>query len=56
MSRSIKKPEAAREVYEKFLKRYPDHQMAESARFLLKNMGKSDEEILQTIEANQSNN
>lgn len=56
LEQEYKKPEAAREVYETFLERYPDHQMAESARFLLKNMGKSDEEILQTIEANQSSN
>ena len=56
LEQEYKKPEAAREVYEKFLERYPDHQMAESARFLLKNMGKSDEEILQAIEANQSAN
>jgi len=56
LEQEYKKPEAAREVYETFLERYPDHQMAESARFLLKNMGKSDEEILQAIEANQSAN
>lgn len=56
LEQEYKKPEAAREVYEKFLERYPDHQMAESARFLLKNMGKSDEEILQAIETNQSTN
>ena len=56
LEQEYKKPEAAREVYETFLERYPDHQMAESARFLLKNMGKSDEEILQAIEATQSSN
>ena len=56
LEQEYKKPEAAREVYETFLERYPDHQMAESARFLLSNMGKSDEEILQAIEAKQPAN
>lgn len=49
--------EEARAIYTRFLAEYPDHEMAESAQFLLNNLGKSDEEILQSIEAqkNQSN-
>lgn len=42
--------EEARNIYEQFLEKYPDHEMASSAKFLLENMGKSDEEILRTIE------
>ena len=40
----------ARKIYEKFIIDYPDHEMASSAKFLLNNMGKSDEEILKDIE------
>jgi len=43
----------ARINYEAFLSKYPDHQMAESARFLLNNLGKTDEEILAEIEKNK---
>lgn len=40
----------ARSVYEEFLQKYPDHQMASSVKFLIENLGKSDEEILEFIE------
>ena len=40
----------AKATYQEFLTKYPDHQMAESAQFLLDNLGKSDEEILVEIE------
>jgi len=33
----------ARVIYEKFLAQYPDHVMAESAKFLLNNLGKTDD-------------
>ena len=46
----------ARLVYEKFLEMYPDHEMASSAKFLLSNMGKSDEEILKDIEEKRKTN
>ncbi len=45
----------AREVYTEFLIKFPEHEMAESAQFLLNNLGKSDEEILQSIESNRVN-
>jgi len=41
----------ARKIYEQFISQYPEHEMASSAKFLLNNMGKSDEEILQDIES-----
>lgn len=56
LEQEFKKPEEAKAVYNTFLERYPDHQMAESAKFLLNNLGKSDEEILEAIEAKKSNN
>ncbi|MEE9371731.1 MAG: tetratricopeptide repeat protein [Saprospiraceae bacterium] len=42
--------EEAKKIYEQFLTQYPEHEMASSAKFLLNNMGKSDEEILKEIE------
>ncbi len=46
----------AKLVYEKFLEMYPEHEMASSAKFLLSNMGKSDEEILKDIEEKRKTN
>ena len=46
----------ARLVFEKFLQMYPEHEMASSAKFLLNNMGKSDEEILKEIEEKRKAN
>lgn len=41
--------EAARAVYEEFLKKYPKDEFAESARFLLENLGKTDDELLEAL-------
>ena len=40
----------AREVYNEFLAKYPQHDLADDIEFLLENLGKTDEEILQMIE------
>ncbi|NNE25381.1 MAG: tetratricopeptide repeat protein [Saprospiraceae bacterium] len=40
----------AREVYNEFLEKYPEHDLADDIEFLLENLGKTDEEILQMIE------
>ena len=40
----------AGEVYNEFLTRYPTHEFAESAKFMLQNLGKSDEELIQMLE------
>lgn len=45
--------EAARETYERFLRLYPNNVFAESTPMLLENLGKSDEEILRQLEAQQ---
>ena len=45
---------AARPLYEQFLERYPDDEFAESARFQLRNLGKSADEIIKEFEAQQS--
>lgn len=43
----------AKEVYEAFLKKFPTHDLADDVEFLIENLGKTDEEILQMIEAKQ---
>ncbi len=40
----------AKKVYNKFLSLYPDHSFADDTEMLLKNLGKSDEEILKELE------
>lgn len=48
--------EKARQVYESFLERYPSHELADDVQFLLENLGKTDEEILQMIEERRKQN
>ena len=45
--------EAAMKVYKTFLSRYPDHQLRDDVQFLLDNVGKTDEEIMDLIEKNK---
>jgi TolA-binding protein len=40
----------ARIVYEEFLQKYPDDEFASSAQFLLENLGKSDDELLEALQ------
>ena len=49
----LKNEEMARESYELFLKKYPSNELADDVKFLLDNLGKSDEEMLKMIEANR---
>lgn len=43
--------DAARQTYTEFLEKYPNHGFADDSQMLLENLGKSDEEILQELEA-----
>jgi tetratricopeptide (TPR) repeat protein len=43
--------DAARVYYEEFLEMYPDHHFSDDTEFLLQNLGKSDEEILESLNA-----
>lgn len=43
----LNQDEAARPMYESFLAKYPDNDFADDAKFLLNNLGKSDEEIIE---------
>ncbi|MEL6943209.1 MAG: tetratricopeptide repeat protein, partial [Bacteroidota bacterium] len=45
--------ERAKETYEIFIKQYPESEFADDAQFLLKNIGKDDEEILESLLKNQ---
>lgn len=40
----------AKSIYDQFLVTYPDHELASSVKFLIENLGKSDEEILDFIQ------
>ena len=48
----LKNFEAAKKTYTDFLAKYPNHSFADDTEMLLRNLGKSDEEILQELEAN----
>ena len=40
----------AKTAYEAFLAKFPDHEMAQSAKFELQNLGKKPEELLPAIQ------
>jgi len=48
--------DAAREYYEKFLEKYPDHPLANDTKILIENLGKSLEEIIKEFEAKNKSN
>ncbi len=56
LEQDYNRTEDAKEIYERFLEEFPTHDMAESAKFLLSNLGKTDEEILSQIEKNKAAN
>lgn len=43
----------ARECYERFIKQYPNHHMVEQTKVILDQLGKTPEELIKEIEANQ---
>lgn len=45
--------EKAKDIYNKFLQKYPKHDLADDVKFLIDNLGKTDQEILQMIEDKQ---
>jgi len=46
----LKKPNEAKEIYQKFLVKYPNHAMAKDVTFLISNIGKSDKDIIEKID------
>ena len=49
----LKKLDEAKAIYESFLQKYPNDDFADDAKFLLDNLGKSEEEIIKQFEANK---
>lgn len=50
LDNDLKKLDEAKAVYEAFLQKYPNDEFADDAQFLLKNLGKSPEEIIKGFE------
>ena len=46
----VKDYDKARQAYEAFIEAYPDHDMTEAARFSIKNLGKSAEDLIQEFQ------
>lgn len=46
----------ARSIYEDFLKRYPDHALADDVNYSLQNLGKTPEELIKEFENNLGKN
>ena len=50
LDNDLKRHDEAKGLYELFLKKYPENDFADDTEFLLANLGKSDEEIIQKFE------
>lgn len=53
LENELKNQVSAKKVYTEFLEKYPSHQLADDVKFLVENLGKSDEEIAKIIESKQ---
>ncbi|MEL7020222.1 MAG: tetratricopeptide repeat protein [Bacteroidota bacterium] len=49
LDNDLKKSEEARPLYEAFLKKYPNDDFADDTRFLLENLGRTDDEIIESF-------
>ena len=49
LDNELKNLDLAKKSYEMFIDRYPNHELASHVKFLIENLGKSDEEILDLI-------
>ena len=50
LEEELAKPEQSRAAFEQFLSQYPDHELADDAKFLMENIGKSGDEIIKILE------
>ncbi|MBX2876266.1 MAG: tetratricopeptide repeat protein [Saprospiraceae bacterium] len=50
LDNDLQRHDEAKTLYESFLEKYPDDDFADDTQFLLKNLGKTDEEIIQSFE------
>ncbi len=53
LDNELHKQDAAKKIYEEFLKKYPNDDFADDTQFLLDNLGKSEEELIKEFEAKQ---
>ncbi len=49
LDNELKNLDLAKQTYETFIDRYPEHELASHVKFLIENIGKTDEEILELI-------
>jgi len=56
LDNGLNRLDEAKAVYEEFLQKYPEDPFADDAGFLLKNLGRSGEEIIKEFEAKQGGN
>lgn len=54
LDNDLRRLDEAREMYERFLARYPQDEFADDAQFLLENLGRSDEEIIESFDQRQA--
>ena len=47
---SLKDVENARKYYQEFIDKYPNHEFAKQAKLLMENLGKSQEEVLKSLQ------
>ncbi len=52
---NLKDDEMAKQIYNDFLSKYPKHDLADDVEFLIENLGKTDQEILEMIESKKKN-
>ena len=56
LDNELKNLDLAKQSYEMFIERYPEHELASHVKFLIENLGKTDEEILELITTKDNNN
>ncbi len=56
LDNDLKRSDEAKPLFEEFLAKYPNDEFADDAKFLLNNLGKTEEEIIKQFEAGQGGN
>ena len=54
LDNDMNQTDQAKAIYETFLQKYPNNDFADDTQFLLKNLGKSDDEIIKSFEENKA--
>lgn len=53
LDNDMNQQDQAKAIYESFLEKYPDDEFADDTKFLLENLGKTDDEIIKSFEKNK---